>query len=107
MKTVRLPRRSIAKRPALTGCCTLLLFGAVVAVAHADDHRGNDRRPEDRRADDGRGFGYHPGYHGGPGYGGYYAPPPVAYGGPYYPPPPVVYGPGIGINLPGVSINLR
>ena len=28
------------------------------------------------------------------------------YGSPYYYPPPVVYGPGIGINLPGVSIGI-
>jgi len=36
----------------------------------------------------------------------YYPTPPVVYGTPYYAPPPVVYGPGIGINLPGVSINI-
>jgi len=38
--------------------------------------------------------------------GGYYGAPPVVYGNPYsygyYPP-----GPGIGINLPGVSIGIR
>jgi hypothetical protein len=52
---------------------------------------------------------------------GYYRPPPVVYGSPYgssyygrpyyapqyYYPPPVVYGPGIGILLPGISINIR
>ena len=32
-----------------------------------------------------------------------YAPPPPA----YYAPPPVVYGAGVGINLPGVSINIH
>jgi hypothetical protein len=31
----------------------------------------------------------------------------VVYGGPYYAPPPVVYGAGVGINLPGVSINIH
>jgi hypothetical protein len=42
--------------------------------------------------------------------GGYYRSPPVVYGSPYrygYYPPPVVYGPGIGVNLPGVSIGIR
>ncbi|MDR3440532.1 hypothetical protein [Telmatospirillum sp.] len=44
--------------------------------------------------------------------GGYYRAPPVVYGGPYnngygYYPPPVVYGPGIGVVLPGLNINIR
>jgi hypothetical protein len=48
--------------------------------------------------------------HGAPGYhhgwsGGYYRAPPVVYGDPYsygyYPPP------GVGINLPGISIGIR
>ncbi len=47
--------------------------------------------------------------------GGYYRAPPVVYGSSYrggyygssYSYPPVVYGPGIGINLPGVSIGIR
>ena len=54
--------------------------------------------------------------------GGYYRAPPVVYGSPYrgayygspyyggspyYYPPPVVYGPGIGINLPFIGINIR
>ena len=47
--------------------------------------------------------------------GGYYHAPPVVYGSPYgngsygapYYAPPVVYAPGIGINLPGVSIGIR
>jgi hypothetical protein len=55
---------------------------------------------------------YHHGWWGHPAWGGYYAPPPVVYGGGYYAPgyvapPPVVYGPGIGINLPGVSIGIE
>ncbi len=40
-------------------------------------------------------------------HGGYYAAPPVVYGGPVYAPPPVVYGPSVGIALPGVSIGIR
>jgi hypothetical protein len=57
---------------------------------------------------------YAPGYHH-HWNGGYYAAPPVVYGSrygesyygtPYYP-PPVIYGPGIGINLPGVSIGIH
>jgi hypothetical protein len=47
---------------------------------------------------------YHGGYHHGWS-GGYYGAPPVVYGSPYgygyYPPP------GVGINLPGVSIGIR
>jgi len=54
--------------------------------------------------------------------GGYYRAPPVVYGSryrgayygspyyggsPYYYPPPLVYGPGIGINLPFIGINIR
>jgi hypothetical protein len=42
--------------------------------------------------------------------GGYWGAPPVVYGSPYaygYYPPPVAYGPGIGVNLPGVSIGIR
>ena len=54
--------------------------------------------------------------------GGYYRAPPVVYGSPYggayygspyyngspyYYPPPVIYGPGIGISLPFVGINIR
>lgn len=45
-------------------------------------------------------YGYHHGWS-----GGYYGAPPVVYGDPYgygyYPPP------GVGINLPGVSIGIR
>jgi hypothetical protein len=77
---------------ALSAC---LVLGAFVASAGAqprrDDHRGGDRH-FDHRDDRGR---------------GYYAPPPVVYGGPAYYPPPVVYGPTIGINLPGVSIGIQ
>ena len=47
--------------------------------------------------------------------GGYYNAPPVVYGSPYrssyygssYYAPPVIYGPGVGINMPGVSIGIR
>jgi len=69
----------------------LLALGAFATPASADWH--GDRR------------GYN---------GGYYAPP-VVYGSPYgggyygspYYAPPVIYGPGIGINLPGVSIGIQ
>jgi hypothetical protein len=37
---------------------------------------------------------------------GYYGPP-IVYGSPYYEPPPVIYGPGIGINVPFVSIGIH
>ena len=54
--------------------------------------------------------------------GGYYRAPPVVYGSPYrggyygspyyggspyYYPPPVIYGPGIGISLPFIGIQIR
>jgi len=54
--------------------------------------------------------------------GGYYRAPPIVYGSryrggyygstyyggsPYYYAPPLIYGPGIGINLPGLSIGIR
>jgi hypothetical protein len=54
--------------------------------------------------------------------GGYYRAPPVVYGSPYrgayygspyyggspyYYPPPVVYGPGIGISLPFLNLQIR
>jgi len=67
---------------------SMLLFGTLVASAHAEDRHG--------WGDRGRGNWNR----------GYYAPP-VVYGAPYYYPPPVVYGPGIGINLPFVSIGVR
>jgi hypothetical protein len=62
-------------------------------------------------ARDDRYYGYRHYYN-----GGYYRAPPVVYGSPYgnnyygspyYYPPPVIYGPGIGINLPGIGINIR
>jgi hypothetical protein len=81
---------------------TLLVLGTAVASAgaaeHRDEHRGGDFRGN-------RG-------HGGWG-GGYDRAPPVVYGSPYYAPspyylpPPVIYGPGIGIMMPGVNVNIR
>jgi hypothetical protein len=84
------------RRAALLCLSVALGFGTLATAARADDRHRDDRH-DDRRDD-------HRDVRGGP---GYYAPPPVVYGGPGYPPPPVVYGPGVGINLPGVSINLR
>lgn len=56
--------------------------------------------------------GWHRGWHHHGWVGGYYGAPPVVYGGGYYGPgyyypPPVVYGPGIGVNLPGISIGIN
>lgn len=73
----------------------LTALGAFTAPASADWYRD------------------HHGYHNWN--GGYYHAPPVVYGSPYnngyygspYYAPPVVYGPGIGINLPGISIGVR
>lgn len=80
----------------------MLALGTFAGSASAEERRGEQRRSEHRE--------YHH-------YSnrGYYRAPPVVYGSqygnsyygaPYYP-PPVVYGPGIGINLPGVSIGVR
>jgi hypothetical protein len=92
-----------AKLAAALAISTFLVLGTFVASASAENrghpsgHSGGHER--------GRGNG---------GGGGYYSAPPVVYGSqydgsyygsPYYP-PPVVYGPGIGIGLPGVNINL-
>ena len=80
-------------------------LGAIATAAIAEDHRGGDHRGGDHRGGGERGRG------GGGWSGGYYPAPTVVYGSPYgspygYP-PPVVYGPGIGINLPGVSVGIR
>ena len=95
----RLPAK-LASGLAISALLGLFVAGAFAATASAAEYRG----------------GYHGGYYA-PGYsgccwnGGYYAAPPVVYGSPYYgapyyAPPPVVYGPGIGIALPGVNINI-
>ena len=71
----------------------LLVLGTLATSAQAQPRREEHRdvRRDYRHDDRGR---------------AYYGAPPVVYGTPYYAPPPVVYGPGIGINLPGVSINI-
>jgi len=82
-------RRLPAKLAAGLAISALLVLGTFVASSGAAEHRGGGDR--------GRGsccWG-----------GGYYAAPPVVYA-PYYAPPPVVYGPGIGIALPGININI-
>jgi hypothetical protein len=84
-------RRLPAKLATGFAVATLLVLGAGIGSANADWHRGDEHRG---------GYGHWN--------GGYYRAPPVVYGGPgYYAPPPVVYGPGIGINVPGVSLNIR
>ncbi len=60
-----------------------------------DDH--HDRRRG------GEGHSYQHGWAG----GGNYPAPPIVYGYPGYYPPPVVYGPGVGIVLPSIGINIR
>ncbi len=77
---------------ALSVCFVL---GTFVASARADDHGEH------------HGWnGEHHGWHG-PDDRRFYPPPPVVYQPPYYYPPPVVYGPGVGIQLPGFSLNIR
>jgi len=82
---------------------TFLVLGPFVASASAQNRAQGHPSGHSGGHDRGRGRG-----------GGYYSAPPVVYGSPYdgsyygspYYPPPVVYGPGIGIGLPGVSINI-
>ncbi len=74
---------------------SVLVIAAFVAPAGADDHRDRNRGGEHQ--------GYQHGWRG----GGYYPAPPVVYGYPGYYPPPVVYGPGVGIVLPGIGINIQ
>jgi len=85
----------------LTGLAisAVLVLGTLAVPANAQDRR-DDHRPgfQDHRDDRGS--------HGDWG-GGYYRAPPVIYGTPYYSPPPVVYGGGFGIEVPGISVNIR
>ena len=79
-----------------------LSVGGAALSAHAEERR-DDRRGGDHRDDrDHRGYrGYG---------GGYYNPPPVVYGSPCGwggCPPPLVYGPGVGIVLPNIMLNIR
>jgi hypothetical protein len=87
-----------SKLAASLAIASVLLLGAFAVPASADERHGDrgDRGRHDDRGHRGGGWG-----------GGYYAPPPVVYGGPGYYPPPVVYGPGVGIVLPGVSIGIQ
>ena len=92
-------RHLSAKLAAGLALSAFLLVGTFVASASADnDHRGSWDHNNDR---------------GNGSWGGsYYVAPPVYYGPRYYSapayyPPSVVYGPGIGINLPGVSIGIQ
>ena len=87
----------------------MLLFGALASPASArwgdhDEHRGerHDWKDHHYRSPPVVYGGYY-GYR-----NGYYPPPVGYYGDRYgYYPPPVVYGPGIGIYLPGVNLNIR
>jgi|SRR3954452_5666090 hypothetical protein len=98
-------RRLSAQLAAGLAISALLVLGAGVGPARADDDRGRGEH---------RGWGHHEGYDGhGHWNGGYYRAPPVAYYGRapaptyYYPPPPVVYGPGVGVTLPGLNFNFH
>lgn len=90
--------RLSAKLAAGLAISAMLALGTFAGSASAEERWGEHR-------------GYHHHYN-----GGYYRAPPVVYGSPYggayygspyYYPRPVVYGPGIGINLPGIGINIR
>lgn len=81
------------------------------AAARWDDHGGHHDGDRHDHPGEVRG-GFHDGFHHG-WTGGYRRAPPVIYDDGYgYDPPPVVYapplyGPGIGIELPGVSIGIH
>jgi hypothetical protein len=92
------PKRHLStKLAAGIAISAMLALGTFAAPANAEESRGgyNDQNRN----------------------GGYYNAPPVVYGSPYgssyygsspyYYPPPVVYGPGVGISLPFVNLNIR
>jgi hypothetical protein len=87
-------RRVSARLAAGVAISALLVLGAFVTPAAADDHHGGDRDHRGDRGHEGRNRGY-------------YAPPPVVYAAPYYAPPPVVYDPAIGVYMPGISIGIQ
>jgi len=84
-----------------------LVVATFVASASAENWTAQNKAEKNRGHRDERS-------HGRGNDGRYYSAPPVIYGSPYdgsyygspYAPPPVVYGPGVGIGLPGVNINI-
>jgi len=100
--------RLSAKLAAGLAISAFLVLGTFVASAGAQDRRGGDHRGGHERGGGHRG-GHERGYGGNRDWrgGGYYPAPPVVYGTPYDYPPPVVYGPGIGVYLPGINIEIR
>jgi len=96
-------RRLSAKLAAGLAISAFLLLGTFVAPASAGGNNNDHHWNNNNYNNNNRGYGWG---------GGYYAPPPVVYGTPYYAPqyygpPPVVYAPGIGVNLPGISIGVQ
>lgn len=95
---------SVMKLIALSTLSVVFSLGIAGAAGAGWDDR--DHRPA--HYDAGRHGDHRHGWN-----GGYYAAPPVVYGGAYrgnsYYPPPVVYGPqpGIGIILPGLFIGIH
>jgi hypothetical protein len=89
---IKSKRRLTETLTAAFAIAALLVVGAGVGTARADDRYHHDRHWE----------------HHDPHWGGYYRAPPVVYGAPgYYAPPPVVYSPGISVGLPGINLNIR
>jgi hypothetical protein len=96
-----------AKLAAGLAISAFLVLGTFVASASAENWAAQNNAEKNRgHRDEHR--------HGRGNDGRYYSAPPLVYGSPYdgsyygspYNPPPVVYGPGIGIGLPGVNINI-
>ncbi|MBF0562673.1 MAG: hypothetical protein HQL37_11765 [Alphaproteobacteria bacterium] len=98
--TIQSKRSLSAKFAAGLALTAFLALGTFVPSASADqsgwDHRG-DRQGWGQRGDCEY---YNDCRH-------WHRTPPVVYGSPYYYPPPVVYGPGFGLSLPGLNLNIR
>lgn len=94
-------RRLSAKLAAGLAISVLLIFGAGIGTARADDDRDHRGRGGWERQENHHEHGQWT--------GGYYRAPPVVYAPPSYyaPPPAVYYGSGIGVTLPGINLNFR
>jgi len=97
--TNRMKRSPNALLAVVVAATIALGMGAAVVPAQAAERHDDRRGPEHRDDREHRGYS-----------GGYYGAPPVIYGSPCgYGgcPPPVVYGPGVGIVLPNIMLNIR
>jgi hypothetical protein len=100
---VDVQRKSARPLKLASGALLSIFFACATCVApavaedHGHHHGGEHHRDHHDRGD----------RHDGDWEGGGYDAPPVVYGTPYAYPPPVVYGPGIVVQVPGISIGIR